>query len=258
MPVDVPSRLRGRDGARPLTFLTRPATPACARWRGSLRAGPPAARPRGPLRRRGIALLLPNTDAEGCELVGENVRRALRELGMLHALNSSSKIVTVAWGGVNHLPARGAPDCGSLWRPPSANSMRPRDRGRNRLVMSGQVVAWPGAKSSHPVDPSTLGRAMRRAWRSALAAAASLAAGPRTSSWMRKTTAASTRRATSCTPAADAAALTDASRTLQEHAGARSVSGDRRGAFWIPQPNQNSPLDGVSQTGQRAANVATS
>nr|WP_312016214.1 diguanylate cyclase [Bradyrhizobium vignae] len=34
-----------------------------------------------------FVLLLPNTDAEGCELVAENVRRALRELGMLHALN---------------------------------------------------------------------------------------------------------------------------------------------------------------------------
>lgn len=46
-----------------------------------------------------FALLLPNTDAEGCELVGENVRRALRDLGMLHALNLPSKIVTVSLGG---------------------------------------------------------------------------------------------------------------------------------------------------------------
>lgn len=61
-----------------------------------------------------FALLLPNTDAEGCELVGENVRRALRDLGMLHALNLPSKIVTVSLGGATKLPSQGAMDCGSL------------------------------------------------------------------------------------------------------------------------------------------------
>ncbi|MBR0707949.1 sensor domain-containing diguanylate cyclase [Bradyrhizobium liaoningense] len=95
-----------------------------------------------------FALLLPNTDAEGCELLGENVRRAVRDLGMLHALNLPSKIVTVSLGGATNLPSQGALDCPSLVAAADRALYAAKDGGRDRLVMSGQVVAWPGARSA--------------------------------------------------------------------------------------------------------------
>jgi len=95
-----------------------------------------------------FALLLPNTDADGCELVGENVRRALRDLGMLHALNLPSKIVTVSLGGATNMPSERAMDCGSLVAAADRALYAAKDSGRDRLVMSGQVVAWPGARSA--------------------------------------------------------------------------------------------------------------
>ncbi|MDF0498168.1 diguanylate cyclase [Bradyrhizobium yuanmingense] len=95
-----------------------------------------------------FALLLPNTDAEGCELVGENVRKALRELGMLHAPNLPSKLVTVSLGGATNMPSQGALDCGTLVAAADRALYAAKESGRDRLVMSGQVVAWPGAKSA--------------------------------------------------------------------------------------------------------------
>ena len=53
-----------------------------------------------------FALLLPNTDADGCEQVGEQIREALRELGMLHALNLPSRRVTASLGGATNMPPK--------------------------------------------------------------------------------------------------------------------------------------------------------
>ncbi|MGY4510295.1 diguanylate cyclase domain-containing protein [Bradyrhizobium sp. USDA 3650] len=53
-----------------------------------------------------FALLLPNTGAEGCGEVSERVRKALRELSMLHALNLPSKLVTVSLGGTTNTPSK--------------------------------------------------------------------------------------------------------------------------------------------------------
>jgi PleD family two-component response regulator len=58
--------------------------------------------------------LLPNTGLDGCELVGEKVREALRELGMLHASNPPSKIVTVSLGSATNVPAQGESGCNAL------------------------------------------------------------------------------------------------------------------------------------------------
>lgn len=118
---------------------------ACA---NSFCTGSPAGRSRRPLRGEEFALQLPNTDAEGCELVGENVRAALRDLGMLHALNLPSKIVTVSLGGATNMPSQGGLDCGSLVAAADRALYAAKDSGRDRLVMSGQVVAWPGARSA--------------------------------------------------------------------------------------------------------------
>jgi diguanylate cyclase (GGDEF)-like protein/PAS domain S-box-containing protein len=93
-----------------------------------------------------FALLLPNTDSDGCEQVGERVREALRELRMLHALNLPSKIVTVSIGGATNLPAQGASDCCALIAAADRALYAAKEEGRDRLVMAGQVLAWPDAK----------------------------------------------------------------------------------------------------------------
>jgi diguanylate cyclase (GGDEF)-like protein/PAS domain S-box-containing protein len=95
-----------------------------------------------------FVLLLPNTDAEGCEQIGQKVREALHELGMLHALNPPSKRVTVSLGGATNLPAEGPAECTSLVEAADRALYTAKDSGRDRLVMSGQVIAWPGAKSA--------------------------------------------------------------------------------------------------------------
>lgn len=95
-----------------------------------------------------FALLLPNTASKGCEQVGEKVRAALHAYGMLHALNPPSKRVTVSLGGATNLPAEGAADCTSLVEAADRAMYAAKDSGRDRLVMSGQVIAWPGAKSA--------------------------------------------------------------------------------------------------------------
>jgi diguanylate cyclase (GGDEF)-like protein/PAS domain S-box-containing protein len=95
-----------------------------------------------------FVLLLPNTDAEGCQQVGQWVRQALQEFGMLHALNPPSKRVTVSLGGATSLPAGGAADCVSFVAAADRALYAAKDGGRDRLVMSGQVIAWPGTKSA--------------------------------------------------------------------------------------------------------------
>jgi predicted signal transduction protein with EAL and GGDEF domain len=95
-----------------------------------------------------FVLLLPNTDAEGCEQVGEKVRGALHEFGMLHALNPPSKLVTVSLGGATNLPAGALAECTSLVEAADRALYAAKDSGRDRLVTSGQVIAWPGARSA--------------------------------------------------------------------------------------------------------------
>lgn len=95
-----------------------------------------------------FALLLPNTDAEGCAEVGERVREAVRGLGMLHAQNLPSKVVTVSLGGATNLPAHGMTECLALVAAADRALYAAKGGGRDQLVMSGQVLAWPGAKSA--------------------------------------------------------------------------------------------------------------
>jgi diguanylate cyclase (GGDEF)-like protein/PAS domain S-box-containing protein len=95
-----------------------------------------------------FALLLPNTDPEGCERVGEKVRDALHAFGMLHALNPPSRRVTVSLGGATKLPAGDAAECTSLVETADRALYAAKDSGRDRVVMSGRVIAWPGIKSA--------------------------------------------------------------------------------------------------------------
>ncbi|MBR0718727.1 diguanylate cyclase [Bradyrhizobium liaoningense] len=94
-----------------------------------------------------FALLLPNTDAKGCARVGEQVREALHELAILHAQNPPSRVVTVSAGGATITPSRPMTESSALVTAADRALYAAKDGGRDRLVMSGQVVPWP-AKSA--------------------------------------------------------------------------------------------------------------
>lgn len=94
-----------------------------------------------------FAVLLPNTGPDGCAEVGEGIRRALHELAMLHAQNPPSRLVTASVGAATSLPSQTTTDCSMLVAAADRALYAAKDRGRDRLVMSGQVVSWP-AKSA--------------------------------------------------------------------------------------------------------------
>lgn len=93
-----------------------------------------------------FAVLLPNTGPDGCAEVGEAIRQALHDLAMLHAQNLPSRLVTVSVGAATSLPSQ-ASDSSTLVAAADRALYAAKDSGRDRLVMSGQVVPWP-AKSA--------------------------------------------------------------------------------------------------------------
>ncbi|SFI97009.1 diguanylate cyclase [Bradyrhizobium sp. Gha] len=93
-----------------------------------------------------FAVLLANTGPDGCAEVGEGIRQALHDLAMLHAQNPPSRLVTVSVGAATSLPSQ-APDSNTLVAAADRALYAAKDSGRDRLVMSGQVVPWP-AKSA--------------------------------------------------------------------------------------------------------------
>jgi len=96
-----------------------------------------------------FVLLLPGTDAAGCEQVGERIRQALHDLRLPHAANPPSRCVTISLGGATGWPSTGNPaDYASLVAAADRALYAAKSLGRNRLVMSGQVVAWPNAESA--------------------------------------------------------------------------------------------------------------
>jgi diguanylate cyclase (GGDEF)-like protein/PAS domain S-box-containing protein len=93
-----------------------------------------------------FALLLPSTEAAGCELVGERIRAELRKLCVTHALNPPSKRVTVSLGGATSWPtAERSIESSSLINAADRALYAAKKGGRDRLVMSGQVVALPAS-----------------------------------------------------------------------------------------------------------------
>jgi diguanylate cyclase (GGDEF)-like protein/PAS domain S-box-containing protein len=86
-----------------------------------------------------FAMLLPNTDAAGCARIGERIREALREAGLVHASNPEAGRVTVSVGGAACRPG--------LERTVGANSLveaadqalyAAKQAGRDRLAMAGE------------------------------------------------------------------------------------------------------------------------
>lgn len=93
-----------------------------------------------------FAVLLPNTGPDGCAEIGEAIRQALHDLAMVHAQNPPSRLVTVSVGAATSVPSQ-ASDSSTLVAAADRALYAAKDSGRDRLVVSGQVVAWP-AKSA--------------------------------------------------------------------------------------------------------------
>ena len=94
-----------------------------------------------------FALLLPDTNAEGCEQVGIRVRDALHDLQIQHGSNLPSGVVTASLGGATAWPKSAATtDWASLVGAADRALYSAKDGGRDRLVMSGRVLTWPRAK----------------------------------------------------------------------------------------------------------------
>jgi diguanylate cyclase (GGDEF)-like protein/PAS domain S-box-containing protein len=90
-----------------------------------------------------FAVLLPNTDAAGCALIGERIRCALREAGIPHALNLPSGVVTASFGGAICRPGTERSGPASLTEAADRALYAAKRGGRDRLVMSGQVILYP-------------------------------------------------------------------------------------------------------------------
>jgi diguanylate cyclase (GGDEF)-like protein/PAS domain S-box-containing protein len=88
-----------------------------------------------------FALLLPNTDAEGCARAGERIRRALRAAGIPHEKNQPSRRVSASLGGAICRPGieRSAGPA-SLVEAADRALYAAKDAGRDRLVMADDVV----------------------------------------------------------------------------------------------------------------------
>lgn len=90
-----------------------------------------------------FAVLLPNTGPDGCAEVGEGIRQALQELAMLHGQNPPSRLVTASLGGASAVPSETTMDGSTLVAAADRALYAAKDGGRDRLVMSGQVIPWP-------------------------------------------------------------------------------------------------------------------
>ncbi|MBC9882221.1 diguanylate cyclase [Bradyrhizobium sp. INPA01-394B] len=87
-----------------------------------------------------FAMLLPNTDAAGCARVGERIRSAVHDAGLVHA-SSPASCVTVSVGGAACRPAfERTAGMGALVEAADRALYAAKDGGRDRLMMSGEVA----------------------------------------------------------------------------------------------------------------------
>ncbi|QOZ47296.1 diguanylate cyclase [Bradyrhizobium sp. CCBAU 53340] len=87
-----------------------------------------------------FAMLLPNTDAAGCARVGERIRSAVHDAGLVHASNPAA-CVTLSVGGAACRPAfERTAGTDSLVEAADQALYAAKDGGRDRLMMSGEVT----------------------------------------------------------------------------------------------------------------------
>ena len=85
-----------------------------------------------------FAMLLPNTDAAGCARIGERIRSAVHDAGLVHASSAVAPCVTVSVGGAACRPSfERTAGADRWWNPPTARSTRPRPPGA--IVLSCQA-----------------------------------------------------------------------------------------------------------------------
>ncbi len=87
-----------------------------------------------------FVLLLPDTDAAGCEMMGSRIRASLAVLGIDHDLNLPSRKVTVSIGGVTVNPQTAQTQRSSLVEAADRALYSAKDAGRDRMVMSGRAL----------------------------------------------------------------------------------------------------------------------
>ncbi|MCK1616053.1 diguanylate cyclase [Bradyrhizobium sp. 159] len=89
-----------------------------------------------------FAILLPNTDAEGCARIGDRIRRAIREAGLVHTSNRATGCVTASLGGAACRPVLDrTAGVASLVEAADQALYAAKEAGRNRLMMSGEVAS---------------------------------------------------------------------------------------------------------------------
>ncbi|MDB5580154.1 MAG: diguanylate cyclase [Bradyrhizobium sp.] len=87
-----------------------------------------------------FVLLLPDTDAAGCEMIGNRIRISLAVLGIDHEPNLPSRKLTVSIGGATVNWQDAQTQSSSLIEAADRALYAAKDAGRDRMVMSGCVI----------------------------------------------------------------------------------------------------------------------
>src|SRR5712664_2472286 len=95
-----------------------------------------------------FVLLLPDADAAGCQQIGKRVRESLAALGIVHDLNLPSRQLTVSIGGAAADCRGNQAPCQSLIAAADRALYSAKENGRDRLVMSGQIMDWARGKTA--------------------------------------------------------------------------------------------------------------